>query len=236
MSFIRFLLGLCCVVAVTHGSFHDSAAQVKVTGQWKAKGNATFTSAIQGSAEKESFDGALKGAEEWLVLEPDKSKRQAAFVMKPKKLLPPGTLSRKEDPTGNQVKVLLRETTDTEWMNAIIPQEGEYFFVCASKPKVSERGRMQMEMQPIVWCEGALHVFDSPVSFAGFKFNPEKGHQLCFQVDLQRGYVFVDGKGAVERLNDSVFIDSDGTVHELGKGVVVLDSARKGFVLVGTGL
>jgi len=207
-----------------------------VTETFRASGTVTWTSSAAGRPEvKETFVGELKGAGEWLILEPHKSRIQAVIFSKPKILLPRDTLSRVENPGGRDPKVLLKETGDPAFMKAIMPLEGDYFFVGGGKPKFSERGEFKFEKnEPLIWCEGAIHVLDSPLTFPGYRFLPDKGNFLSFQVDLNRGYVFIDGKGVVEILNDSVFVDASGVKHAVKAGTVVLDSANKGFA-VGTG-
>jgi hypothetical protein len=62
-------------------------------------------------------------------------------------------------------------------------------------------GRMTM------WCYGAKHTWIGKLTYAGYTFNSDKDSPLQFMVDEYKGYVYLQGKGAVTL--------PDGTVVKL---------------------
>ena len=67
-----------------------------------------------------------------------------------------------------------------------------------------------------IWSDKARHHIRKNLSFDGYEFRPEKDSQLTFEVDIKRGYVFVDGRG-------NVTLPS--------KEVLWLDSSKAGIVI-----
>ncbi len=50
-----------------------------------------------------------------------------------------------------------------------------------------------------IWCPGALHIWEGELTYHGYVFSSDEKKPLQFRVVQDKGYVFVSGKGTVER-------------------------------------
>ncbi len=59
----------------------------------------------------------------------------------------------------------------------------------------------------VIWCPGAVHTWEGELTYHGYTFSSDEDNPLQFKIVQDEGYVFVNGKGTVEK--------PDGTVVNL---------------------
>jgi hypothetical protein len=68
------------------------------------------------------------------------------------------------------------------------------------------------------WDDGTTHVFPESIAFAGYRFDPDAGSDLVFQVAARQGYVYVAGKGKVTTpRGETILLDSSKAGRVIGE-------------------
>ena len=138
----------------------------------------------------------------------EESEKQSVLDSKPKELLPSNTINRTLG-----VKVRLEQATDPNLLRIIVPDEEGYNINISIE--IDANGQF-VGWDTQIWSDGAIHEILQPISFAGYKFEPDSESMLSFKVDVNKGYIFDRGSGKV---------------HTPNKRTIILNANNKGVII-----
>jgi hypothetical protein len=119
-------------------------------------------------------------------------------------------------------KMTFRTSKKGKKGDIVVKMQGKLMFTQTLEMGQESRKKSDSQFEPVLWCDGAIHIIADPLSFAGYSFEPKKNSTLTFRVELAKGYVFQGGNGKV-RTHKGEIIELDPT-----KNGVVIGSPAKG--------